>query len=373
MSSPFCFLDDAPLDARNTFGVPARAPVLAEVADAAALPAVLADARMRSCAPLVLGGGSNLLFAGDAPGPVLSLRGRDVRIASDDGRHAVVRADAGVEWHALVQWTLARGLCGLENLALIPGTVGAAPIQNIGAYGVEVGETIHAVEAYEPATGELHRLAAADCAFAYRDSLFKHAPDRFIVTAVEFALARDAAPRLGYAGITQELAAMGVDGAPSVARVAEAVVRIRRRKLPDPAVVGNAGSFFKNPIVPAGVAAALKAEHGGLPVFPVAAFPADAARREEKENEKGSGSFSARNEPDPFSKLSAAWLIDACGWKGHRRGAAGVSDAHALVLVNHGGATGAQLLALARDIAASVHDRFGVAIEPEPRIVGDAW
>jgi UDP-N-acetylmuramate dehydrogenase len=369
MTPPFHLTEDASLETRNTFRVPARAPVLAEVDDSADLPEVLAERRLRGGALLVLGGGSNLLFAGDATGPVVALRGQGIGVVSDDGNWAVVRADAGVEWHALVQWTLSRGLGGLENLSLIPGTVGAAPIQNIGAYGVEVGETIHAVEAFEPATGEVRRLSATDCAFAYRDSLFKRAPDRYIVTAVEFALARDAAPRLGYAGIAQELAAMGVEAAPTAAQVSEAVVRIRRRKLPDPAVVGNAGSFFKNPIVPTAVAEALKAEHAGLPVFPVAPFPADTARHEATV----SGSLSRESEPDTVSKLSAAWLIDACGWKGHRRGAAGVSDAHALVLVNHGGATGAEILGLARSIAASVKSRFGVAIEPEPRIIGDAW
>jgi UDP-N-acetylmuramate dehydrogenase len=237
--------------------------------------------------------------------------------------------------------------------------VGAAPIQNIGAYGTEVRECVHVVEAFERTTGMLRRLPAAECAFAYRDSLFKHDPERFVVTAVEFALARHTPLKLDYAGIPEELAAMGVD-APRASHVAEAVIRIRRRKLPDPAVLGNAGSFFKNPIVPAALADALRAEHPALPVFPVAPFPADAAAH-------GDAGHGARR------KLSAAWLIDACGWKGHRDGDAGVSASHALVLVNHGQATGAQLLDLARRIAASVQDRFGVALEPEPRVIGATW
>jgi len=342
----FRIVENARLDARNTFGVRACAPMLVEVADAGALPELFGYAMLRDGPVLVLGGGSNLLFAGDAPGTVLALGGQQIRIVEDDGQRAVVRADAGVEWHALVLWTLGHGLAGLENLALIPGTVGAAPIQNIGAYGVEVREHLHVVEAFDRSSGEMARLDRAACAFAYRDSLFKRDPDRYVVTAVEFELGRDAQPRLDYAGLGDELHAMGID-APRASQVAEAVCRIRRRKLPDPAVLGNAGSFFKNPIVPSAQAEALKAAHASLPMF---AGSDDATR-----------------------KLSAAWLIDACGWKGFREGDAGVAASHALVLVNHGHASGAQLLDLARRIAASVHERFGVALEPEPRIIGAAW
>ena len=354
MSEAFRLHENARLDARNTFGVAARAPMLVEVADAAALPELFGYAMLRDHPLLVLGGGSNLLFAGDAPGAVLALTAQRIAIVDENGDRAIVRADAGVEWHALVLWTLGHGLAGLENLALIPGTVGAAPIQNIGAYGVEVREHVHVVEAFDRDSGAFRRMAPDECAFAYRDSAFKHAPDRYVVTAVEFALTRTPRLRLDYAGLREELAAMGhptsdgeAGGAATPSRVAEAVCRIRRRKLPDPAVVGNAGSFFKNPIVPATQAGALKAAHPTLPVFPAG----DEALR----------------------KLSAAWLIDRCGWKGHREGDAGVAASHALVLVNHGGATGAQLLDLARRIAASVHDRFGVALEPEPRIVGATW
>jgi UDP-N-acetylmuramate dehydrogenase len=351
-------VENARLDARNTFGIAARAPMLVEVADAAALPELFGYAMLRDGPVLVLGGGSNLLFAGDPPGVVLALGSQRIDALEDDGDLAIVRADAGVEWHALVLWTLGRGFGGLENLALIPGTVGAAPIQNIGAYGVEVGERVHAVEAFDRTTGRTVRLDAQACAFAYRDSLFKREPERFVVTAVEFVLSRHAPLRLDYAGLGEELSAMGIES-PRASQVAEAVIRIRRRKLPDPAVVGNAGSFFKNPIVTTAHAEALKADHPRLPVFPVAPFPADAALHGETAGVR--------------SKLSAAWLIEQCGWKGHRDGDAGVSDAHALVLVNHGKASGAQLLDLARRIAASVQERFGVAIEPEPRIVGTAW
>jgi UDP-N-acetylmuramate dehydrogenase len=344
-------VENARLDARNTFGVAARAPLLVEVTDTAALDELFGYAMLRDGPVLVLGGGSNLLFADDPAGTVLALGGQRIDLIRDDGDQAIVRADAGVEWHALVLWTLGQGLAGLENLALIPGTVGAAPIQNIGAYGVEVREHIHAVEAFDRATQRVVRLDAQACAFDYRDSLFKRNPDAYVVTAVEFALSRNASPRLEYAGLSDELRAMGIDVAsPNNVRaslVAEAVCRIRRRKLPDPSVLGNAGSFFKNPIVPDAIAQSLRVEHPSLPMFPG--------------NHAGA------------RKLSAAWLIDACGWKGFREGDAGVAPSHALVLVNYGTASGRQLLDLARRIADSVGARFGVPLEPEPRVIGAQW
>ncbi|HEU4813683.1 MAG TPA: UDP-N-acetylmuramate dehydrogenase [Xanthomonadaceae bacterium] len=347
MTRAFRLLHDADLAQRNTFGVPARARLLVEVTDAGVLPSLFATELRDAKTVIVLGGGSNLLFAGDPEGPLLALRGERMAVFGEDGASVRVRADAGANWDAFVRWTLARGLGGLENLALIPGTVGAAPIQNIGAYGVEASERILVVEAFEPATGAMHRFTPADCAFAYRDSVFKREPGRYVVTAVEFELSRTAAPRVEYAGVRTELDAMGVGASPTPMQVADAISAIRRRKLPDPAQVGNAGSFFKNPIVAAALAEELQAKHPSLPVFPLG----DAA----------------------FAKLSAAWLIDQCGWKGHRDGDAGVAVSHALVLVNHGAATGAQLLDLARRIAASVRDRFGVPLEPEPRIVGADW
>lgn len=337
---------DAPLQARNTFGVAARAPWLVSIDEAAALPQALRAGPLSDGIALVIGGGSNLLFAGDPDGAVLELSGRRIDVLNEDDERAIVRADAGVVWHELVMRTLALGYSGLENLALIPGTAGASPIQNIGAYGVEVRDFVHAVEAFEPATGQWHRFDNAQCAFAYRDSRFKQAPDRYLIAAVEFALPRRPALKLDYAGIGEQLASMGI-AAPTPQAVADAVIAIRRRKLPDPAVLGNAGSFFKNPIVPAAQAQALLAEHPAMPVF--------------AGNDAGS------------RKLSAAWLIDGCGWKGHRDGDAGVSAAHALVLVNHGHASGLQLLDLGRRIAGSVHTRYRVAIEPEPRIVGTRW
>lgn len=340
MSDAYRILRDASLRGRNTFGVEARAARLIEIDDARALPDIAAAEW--DDAPMVLGGGSNLLFADDPAGTVIALTAKRVDIVADDGDSVIVRADAGVQWHALVMSTLQQGYRGLENLALIPGTVGAAPIQNIGAYGVEVCDRIHAVDVFEHGVG-LSRLSREDCRFAYRDSLFKREPDRYVVTAVEFDLSRDAATHLEYAGIRDELAALGVDGAPDAAQVADAVIRLRRRKLPDPAVIGNAGSFFKNPIVPLAQAEALQAEHTALPMF--------------------------RGDSEATRKLSAAWLIDACGWKGKSIGRAGVYEKQALVLVNRGGATGGEVVTLARAIQTSVYERFGIRLEPEPVVV----
>jgi UDP-N-acetylmuramate dehydrogenase len=339
--------ENARLDARNTFAVSASTPMLVEVLHHEALPELFSYAMLRDPSLLVLGSGSNLLFAADAPGAVLTFNTQHIHRVDTHNDVCIVRADAGVIWHDFVLWTLAHGLSGLENLALIPGTVGAAPIQNIGAYGVEAGEHIQRVHVFDRHTHRFFWLDAEQCAFAYRDSLFKQTPDRYIVTTVEFALSHHYQPRLSYAGITDELQHMGVQDTPRATHVAEAVMRIRQRKLPNPALLGNAGSFFKNPIIPRHQAEALRAEHPELPVF--------------------------RGADADTCKLSAAWLIDACGWKGYREGDAGVAQAHALVLVNHGQATGQQLLALAHRIAASVEQRFAVHIEPEPRMIGANW
>ncbi|HTA65788.1 MAG TPA: UDP-N-acetylmuramate dehydrogenase, partial [Xanthomonadaceae bacterium] len=240
------WLEGVPLDACNTFRVPARAALFAQATDRASLESLLADSALRDGPLFVLGEGSNLLFAGDPPGPVVRIALRGVAILGQDSEGALVRADAGMRWNDFVHWTLAQGLEGLENLALIPGHVGAAPIQNIGAYGAEAGEFIATVEAFDRSSGDVRRLGNGDCAFSYRDSLFKREPDRWIVLAVEFRLPHSHALRLDYAGIREELAAMGI-AAPTAVDVAQAVTRLRMRKLPDPAKIGNAGSFFKNP------------------------------------------------------------------------------------------------------------------------------
>jgi UDP-N-acetylmuramate dehydrogenase len=346
VSSGYQLAENVSLAGRNTFRVPARAAMMADVSRAEALPELFDFAMLRDGPAMVLGEGSNLLFAGDYPGVVVCLAMHGTRVLRDDGDSVLVRAGAGLNWNDLVHWTLGRGLCGLENMALIPGTVGASPIQNIGAYGVEVRQFIETVEAFHRGTGQFKRLANADCGFGYRDSVFKADLEAWVVTAVEFRLPRERPLQLDYAGVREELAAMGVES-PRAPHVAEAISRIRARKLPNPALVGNAGSFFKNPVLPLAEAEALAAAHPGLPVFPAGA-PA-------------------------LRKVSAAWLIEQAGWKGFREGDAGVSAQHALVLVNHGAATGPQLLDLARRVAASVRERFGVALEPEPRIIGATW
>lgn len=344
--SRFTLQDDAPLEGRNTFRVPARANLLADVREAEGLSELMAVPGVASQPLLVLGEGSNILFAGDAPGLVLSIAGYRIEQREDLGDALRIEAQAGVPWNDLVRWSLGRGLMGLENLSLIPGSVGACPIQNIGAYGVEVAEFISAVQVWNRSTGQLERLAAVDCGFDYRDSLFKRNPGRWIVTAVEFLLPRQRELRLDYAGVREEITAMGIDK-PRAVHAAEAISRIRSRKLPDPTVIGNAGSFFKNPMVDAAQAGQLASRNLGLPVF--------------------------GTEGDATRKLSAAWLIEACGWKGRREGDAGVSEQHALVLVNHGRASGAQIFELAQRIAQDVFTRFGVALEPEPLIVGARW
>ena len=338
--------EDVSLAGRNTFRIPARASMMADVTRSDALVELFDFAMLRDGPVMVLGEGSNLLFAADFPGIVVCLTMASASILEDDGGHALVRAEAGLNWNDLVTWTLGKGLSGLENMALIPGTVGAAPIQNIGAYGVEVGEFIETVEAFHRGTQQLKRVARADCAFGYRDSVFKAELDQWVITAVEFRLPRQRELRLDYAGVREELAVMGVE-TPRAAHVAEAISRIRTRKLPNPALIGNAGSFFKNPLLPSAQAEALKAEYPLLPVF-----GADTAEQR---------------------KLSAAWMIENAGWKGFREGDAGISAQHALVLVNHGHASGAQLLALAHRVADSVREKFGVALEPEPRLIGARW
>jgi UDP-N-acetylmuramate dehydrogenase len=344
MAAAYSLAWDVPLRDRNTFRLAARARCLAAVQDASALPSLLAEPALRSLPLMVLGAGSNVLFATDRfDGCLIHLQCDSARVLHDDGEHALVRVDAGFDWDALVDWTLDRGLQGLENLALIPGQAGAAPIQNIGAYGVEVGSFIATVHAYDRRAAAFDRLPAARCGFGYRDSVFKREPERWIVTALELRLPKAGATNVSYAGLGEELAGMG-GLEPTPRNVAAAVRRIRRRKLPDPAVTGNAGSFFKNPVVALAVADELQARFKGVPVFPAST----AAER----------------------KLSAAWLIEQAGWRGYRDGDAGVSAQHALVLVNLGHATGAQLLALARRVRSSVQEKFGVALEPEPRIVG---
>lgn len=339
--------ENASLTTRNGFRVAARAELFVDVRETDALGELFALPWFQRAPIVVLGEGSNTLIVGDVPGAVLSVNTLGRQIVSDDGDSVLVRVAAGEHWDDVVRWSIGLGLAGLENLALIPGTAGAAPIQNIGAYGTEVGEFIETVEVWDRHTQRPSRLSTLECAFAYRDSVFKHEPSRWLVTAMELRLPRERTPRIDYPGLPEELTGLGAAENPRPAQIAEAVTRLRSRKLPNPALLPNVGSFFRNPIVPHAVADALQREEPTLPVF--------------------------TNAEPQQRKLSAAWLIERTGWKGYREGDAGVAAQHALVLVNHGQASGEQILDLARRIATSVEARFGVVLEPEARILGAEW
>lgn len=325
----------------NTFGVDVCAQLFAEAHDEAHVREALALAAQRALPLLVIGGGSNLLLTKDVEALVLRMASLGRRILSDDDQRVVVEAEAGEPWHPFVLWTLEQGLVGLENLSLIPGTVGAAPMQNIGAYGVEIKDVFAGLTALDRETGEVRDFALEDCAFGYRDSLFKQQPGRWLILRVRFVLQRHSTLHLDYGPIRQRLEAQGVQ-APTALDVSRAVCDIRSEKLPDPARLGNAGSFFKNPLVAASLAERLRAEHPDLVAYPAA-------------NEQ--------------VKLAAGWLIERAGWKGFRDGDAGVHAHQALVLVNYGQATGSQLLSLARRIQADITTKFGVTLEIEPNVL----
>jgi UDP-N-acetylmuramate dehydrogenase len=332
---------DVDLSGLHTFGVPARAEFAVEVRTDGEVRAALQWAAERALPVLVLGGGSNVLFHRDVEGLVVLNRIGGTVVLADDGDRVEVAVGAGEPWHGFVVQATEAGWGGVENLALIPGSVGAAPMQNIGAYGAEVREVIAWVEAIDRRDGALQRFTPEECAFGYRESLFKQAGrDRYVIVRVGFHLRRSVEVRTGYGDIARELA--GVE-APRPGDVAAAVIRIRRSKLPDPALLGNAGSFFKNPVLPAADFAVLRQAHPELPHWPAA---------------------------DGTVKVAAGWLIEQAGWKGHDRGTHGVHDRQALVLVHRGGATGADIWQLASDIRASVRERFGVDLEPEVNQIG---
>ena len=337
----------------NTFGLDVRARYFARFASADALRALLKLPPVQGAELLILGGGSNLLFTQDFAGVVLRNEILGLEILSEDGddHTALVRAGAGESWHGLVEYALDQGLSGIENLSLIPGTVGAAPLQNIGAYGAELRDTFEHLEAVEIGTGAGRVFTAGECGFGYRESVFKNVlKGQFVVTAVVLRLHRQArpagyAPNVRYGALTETLAELGIEGEPTPRDVSRAVVHIRRSKLPDPAEIGNAGSFFKNPEISQAAFDRLKSQHPGLPGYPV---------------------------PGGV-KVPAGWLIEQAGWKGLRRGpGAGTHGVHArqaLVLVNHGGATGPELRQLAEEVIASVRQQFGIELHPEVNIV----
>ena len=340
-SDSAAFIADYPLKAHNTFGFDVRARFACRIEHEDQLMAAVRDPRAAGLPRLVLGGGSNVVLTGDFGGLVLlvALQGR--RVVREDDAAWYVEAAGGEPWHEFVAWTLSQELPGLENLALIPGTVGAAPIQNIGAYGLEMGERFASLRAVELATGAVVELDAQACQFGYRDSFFKReGRDRFVITSVTFRLPKVWQPRAGYADLARALAADGHGDAPPTAQaIFDAVVAVRRAKLPDPLQLGNAGSFFKNPVVEAAQFDALKLTEPDLVSY---------------------------LQPDGRVKLAAGWLIDRCGWKGRAMGAAAVHERQALVLVNRGGASGAEVLALAKAVQRDVLERFGVELEAEP-------
>lgn len=344
MPQPFALAwqQDFDLKGFNTFGVKARAAHFCSVHSAEELRIALADPRAKGLPLLILGGGSNLLLTRDFPGLVLHVCLLGKRVLETVGNETLVEVAAGENWHEFVQWTLTQGYGGLENLSLIPGLVGASPMQNIGAYGVEMKDCFESLDAFELRGGATKRFDARQCQFGYRDSVFKrHERGRYVILKVRFRLRRDAELHLDYGELRAELAHMGI-AIPSARDVSAAVCNIRRRKLPDPAAIGNAGSFFKNPIVPDALADSLMQGYPTMPHY--AATPG-------------------------CSKLAAGWLIEQTGWKGKRLGNAGVHAQHALVLVNHGGASGAEILSLARAVQQAVRARFGIDLEPEPVIV----
>ena len=322
----------------NSFGVDVQARLFAQAHSDDDVRDALAYATQHEVPLLVIGGGSNLLLTADIQALVLRMATRGIRLLSDNGQQVVIEAEAGEPWHPFVQHTLAQGLSGLENLSLIPGTVGAAPMQNIGAYGVEIKDVFAGLTALDRQTGELRDFSLDECKFAYRDSLFKQEPGRWLILRVRFNLNRTEHLHLEYGPVRQRLTEQGIDR-PTASDVSQAICSIRSEKLPDPAVLGNAGSFFKNPLVPAALVTRLKAEFPDLVAYA---------------------------QPDGQMKLAAGWLIERAGWKGFREADAGVHKLQALVLVNYGAATGLQLLDLAQRIQKDIWQRFQVELEMEP-------
>jgi len=351
---------NVPLQPFNTFHIVAKAYALVRIASEADARALLADPEWGVQPKFVLGGGSNVVFTGDVKPVVLKVEIKGIRLVHETAKAFIVEAGAGEDWHDCVAWTLANGYPGLENMALIPGTVGASPVQNVGAYGVELQDRFDSLDAMDLQTGQVFTLNAAQCAFGYRDSVFKHGgsaqagahpvmglKDRALILRVRFALPKAWMPVLGYADIEKKMAEHACTQ-PTAQQIFDWVCAIRRAKLPDPAVIGNAGSFFKNPTVTTEQCADIIARDPKVVHYRMA---------------------------DGSVKLAAGWLIDSCGWKGKSVGQAGVYEKQALVLVNRGagvdgnGATGGEVMTLAKAIQTSVYERFGILLETEPVVV----
>lgn len=333
-------LNNINLSDRTSFGVCQQAATLVEFESAEHLREYFDEFAPSKW--YILGGGNNTLFTRDYDGVIFTPVARGLHIISEEESSVCVRVEAGTDWDEFVAWSVKQGLWGLENLSAIPSSVGAAPVQNIGAYGAEAKDTISVVEYFDVPTREIVRLKNAECEFGYRESRFKHdLKGRAIILAVEFKLSREPHPNLGYGDVVKEVEARG--GA-TQSNIREAICAIRGRKLPDPKVLGNAGSFFKNPIVEREVANRLLLDYPNMPFYEIAG---------DKQH----------------LKLAAGWLIDTAGMKGYREGCVGVHDRQALVLVNLGGATGNDVLALARKVCDTVREKFGVEISPEVNIL----
>ena len=343
MDTQLAIQTDVSLKALNTFGIEATAARYLEVRGIQDLEAVYRDSFLRDLPRLVLGGGSNLLLVSDRfEGIVLKMANKGITLERDDGQSTYIRVCAGERWHDFVMWTLHHGYPGLENMSLIPGTVGAAPVQNIGAYGVELKDCFYSLRAFDFHSGQMVELDREDCAFSYRDSIFKHEmKDRLVIVDLTFALPKAWKPNIGYGDVAAVLQAKGIAD-PTPEDVSRAIIAIRRRKLPDPQVQGNAGSFFQNPTVSAERLAQLRQLHPNIPSYP---------------------------QPDGRFRIAAGWLIDQCGWKGRQLGRAGVCATQALVLVNCGGAKGSEIAALAKAVQADVKAKFGIELNPEPSFI----
>ncbi len=321
----------------NTFGIDSRAEYFLEVNELEALPEISAMQEQKH----VLGGGSNILLTGDVTGLVLLNRLKGIEQVKEDDQHVWLKVSAGEVWHEFVMYTVNRGLGGIENLALIPGTVGASPMQNIGAYGIEAMAVIESVTSWHWKDKAFFTLRNSDCQFGYRDSIFKHQlKNKVFITSVVYKLRKQPIYNTSYGAIEQELEGMRVNS-PSVQAIAQAVINIRSSKLPDPKVIGNAGSFFKNPAIPVAQYQQLQSQFPQIPSYPVS---------------------------DTLVKVPAGWLIEQCSWKGYRKGDIGVHAKQALVLVNYAHAKGNDIWQLSTDILKSVQERFGIELEREVQV-----
>ncbi len=329
------------LKPHNSFHIDANTAFWAEISSTAELLRLMDTVIFLEQPRFILGGGSNILFTQDFPGLIMKIRIPGITVLSENDREVVLQAGAGVIWDDLVRHAIDRGWGGLENLSMIPGETGAAPIQNIGAYGVELESVFVSLDAMDLKTGELTRFDRGMCRFGYRDSIFKRdLKGKFLITSVTLRLSKQPRLHLEYGNLRDVLRADGITE-PDIRHIGSAVRKIRSSKLPDPSVTGNAGSFFKNPVISQDQFRKLSEMHPGIPSYP------------------------AGNQ----IKIPAAWLIDQCGFKGKRLGEAGVHERHALILVNHGKATGKDILDLADTIRAEVHDRFGITLDPEVNLV----